>query len=699
MPPFTLKVKGNKSFVPFFAMATADELQKTWRVCTRVKDSLENGSRLENLSWRLWFLHNKHKKFTAKKSKKLATVLEAKLESLPEKLADFKKRQSVVKQQLPEIKLPKIEGDQTHPIPQQAPPVPTQTVPQIPPNAANKNPNLSIQFQSDGAITLSGQIEDLFGDFGSMFADFDIEAPSEGQNGWDLGGFEHMDPKGHPKEGHHHGSANPASSSSSSALTGHAVAAASVHPSAPMTPQNHNYNLNNPDTPQNSISLALLEAAGSCEPLSSNSANTAHRFNINSLNAPRPHDGSPLLWGDPSLSSDRSQRVPTSPQSLPPLPLQSAASNKPQIPQQLQRIPFPALPANLINNPTSNSSADSSNKKLKMEAISPTASPATSPPSSSSSNSSLNSMTSFQKIDSEEYRYGMSCFNCGASETPLWRRSIDGKMLCNACGLYLKSHNQARPKASPLRKDGKASDDLQCSNCFTSTTPLWRRNDQGDVLCNACGLYLKLHHDNRPISMKSDTIKKRHRSTEGTGQPSGKKKKAPQLDSGSTSSDNDTSSSGAASILMQHGHTATAPTPNHTSFVPNTQLPTTNNNHHNSSASSSSSSLASSSTSLNAPSPFHTPNLNHPNHHPNHLGHNPPNYGAHLSANNAHQNQNVHSNNHNANNTQIAHNNHVNNNIPRNPTPHNIQHSSHLATHPHLKHSAVNESGQSSGNF
>lgn len=50
-----------------------------------------------------------------------------------------------------------------------------------------------------------------------------------------------------------------------------------------------------------------------------------------------------------------------------------------------------------------------------------------------------------------------------------------------------------------------------CMNCQTSTTPLWRRDEAGQVLCNACGLFLKLHGRPRPISLKTDVIKSRNR--------------------------------------------------------------------------------------------------------------------------------------------------------------------------------------------
>jgi hypothetical protein len=50
-----------------------------------------------------------------------------------------------------------------------------------------------------------------------------------------------------------------------------------------------------------------------------------------------------------------------------------------------------------------------------------------------------------------------------------------------------------------------------CTNCFTQVTPLWRRGPEGQPLCNACALFLQLHGVARPLSLKTDVIKKRNR--------------------------------------------------------------------------------------------------------------------------------------------------------------------------------------------
>lgn len=47
---------------------------------------------------------------------------------------------------------------------------------------------------------------------------------------------------------------------------------------------------------------------------------------------------------------------------------------------------------------------------------------------------------------------------------------------------------------------------MSCSNCHTDKTSLWRRNSMGEPVCNACGLYYKLHGVNRPLAMKKDSI-------------------------------------------------------------------------------------------------------------------------------------------------------------------------------------------------
>uniref|UniRef100_A0A183AJJ7 GATA-type domain-containing protein n=1 Tax=Echinostoma caproni TaxID=27848 RepID=A0A183AJJ7_9TREM len=68
--------------------------------------------------------------------------------------------------------------------------------------------------------------------------------------------------------------------------------------------------------------------------------------------------------------------------------------------------------------------------------------------------------------------------------------------LCNACGLYQKMNGQNRPLIKPKRRLQSSSrrTGTVCSNCRTVTTTLWRRNTNGEPVCNACGLYFKLHN-------------------------------------------------------------------------------------------------------------------------------------------------------------------------------------------------------------
>jgi len=68
-----------------------------------------------------------------------------------------------------------------------------------------------------------------------------------------------------------------------------------------------------------------------------------------------------------------------------------------------------------------------------------------------------------------------------------------------------KSKSKKPPQISQRRSG------LICSNCKGSTTTLWRRNHKGEPVCNACGLYYKLHQVDRPLTMKKEGVQTRKR--------------------------------------------------------------------------------------------------------------------------------------------------------------------------------------------
>ncbi|GAB5593517.1 hypothetical protein Unana1_08417 [Umbelopsis nana] len=472
MAPIVLKIKGNKSFSPFSNLDSLEELSKTWRVCTKVKDSLENGSRLENLSWRLWFQHHLLVDGAKGKSrfKKLSSMTTRKLES--EKgtsLTQMAKAKKPIKQepiQAPanaeklSSQLIQQQGQHTLQLQQQQESLMRQqeqlSRDQQEPQNLNTNNFVLHQFTSDQADDQIIELQDIFQPYGDIQAFLSSEAGQLPVIEFPYDQWATFSPM---------------------ANTSPAISLTNENPYCHNISNQMMYGLDNYGSNMTS--------------------------NMNSITISHPN--SPALSPQPSTSNNLS---PTDQEQL-----QSAL----YVCDAMPPPPPGTLHSKLLQ---SLSKHDKQQEETPSTSSCPTSMPNSPIGSPHVEHRVLGASPSWDTGAKPTIQKSI-CSNCSATSTPLWRRSANDELLCNACGLYLKLHNAPRPKTmktSSVRKDVKADENavqLYCTNCGTTTTPLWRRDEKGSPLCNACGLYLKLHHEKRPLSMKTDTIKKRQRYESG----------------------------------------------------------------------------------------------------------------------------------------------------------------------------------------
>ncbi|KAG8732504.1 hypothetical protein FRC11_013157 [Ceratobasidium sp. 423] len=70
------------------------------------------------------------------------------------------------------------------------------------------------------------------------------------------------------------------------------------------------------------------------------------------------------------------------------------------------------------------------------------------------------------------------------------------------------AHVEMEDGEAPRRRSPHTGNE-RCINCDTDKTSLWRKDEDGRTICNACQIYFRVHGRKRPPSMRSTTVKKR----------------------------------------------------------------------------------------------------------------------------------------------------------------------------------------------